>query len=64
MQGCAVDFLGLTALREGLRQAKAREPKGTRWRTFERLTAEHKAFISESLAGMARQLDILKERLG
>jgi hypothetical protein len=31
MQGCAIDFLGLTALREGLRQAKVREPKGMRW---------------------------------
>jgi hypothetical protein len=64
MQGCAIDFSGLTALREGLRQAKVREPKGMRWRTFECLTAAHKAFVSESLAGMARQLGMLKANLG
>jgi hypothetical protein len=64
MQGCAIDFLGRTALREGLRQAKVREPKGMRWRTFERLTAEHKAFVRESLAGMARQLEMLNANLG
>jgi hypothetical protein len=29
-----------------------------RWRTFERLAAEHDAFVSDSLAGMARRFGI------
>lgn len=40
------------------------KPKGMRWHTFERLTAEHEAFVGESLARMARRFDWLKRRLG
>lgn len=29
------------------------KPKGLHWRTFERLSAEHDAFVEQSLAGMA-----------
>jgi len=29
-----------------------------RWRTFERLTAEHEAFVGEALAPMTRWLGI------
>lgn len=39
------------------------KPKGMRWRTFQRLSAEHDTFVKESLAGMARRLGIMKERL-
>ncbi|MCI0400527.1 MAG: hypothetical protein L0Z68_04390 [Gammaproteobacteria bacterium] len=35
--------------------------KGMRWRTFERLTAEHDAFAEESLAGVSRRLGIKVE---
>jgi hypothetical protein len=38
------------------------KPNGMHWRTFERLTAQHDAFVQISLAGMAAWLDRLKER--
>jgi hypothetical protein len=34
------------------------KPKWMRWRTFQRLAAEHDAFIGESLGGMARPFGI------
>ncbi len=34
-----------------------------RWRTFERLTAEHEAFVGESLARTARWLGIVNATL-
>ncbi|MEA3275952.1 MAG: hypothetical protein U9Q81_11800 [Pseudomonadota bacterium] len=33
------------------------KPKGMHWNTFERLTAQHDAFVTVSLAGMAARLD-------
>jgi hypothetical protein len=33
------------------------------WRTFERLTAEHDAFVGVSLAGMAARLGLIERRL-
>ena len=36
-----------------------KKPKGMHWRTFERLSAEHDAFVAESLAGINQQLDRL-----
>ena len=39
------------------------KPKGMRWVTFERMTTKHESFVGKSLAGMARQLGILKARL-
>lgn len=37
-------------------------PKG-HWNTFERLTAQHDAFVQVSLAGMAARLNLLGESL-
>lgn len=34
------------------------KPKGMHWRTFDRLAAEHDAFVGESLAGVSRRLGI------
>lgn len=39
------------------------KPKGMHWRTFERLRAEHDAFVSTSLAGMAQRLGLFEDRL-
>ena len=37
----------------GILNGGGEKPKWMRWRTFERLAAEHNAFVGESLAGMA-----------
>jgi hypothetical protein len=37
---------------------KGDKPKWMRWRTFERLAAEHNAFVDESLARMALRFGI------
>lgn len=42
----------------GILNGSGLKPKGMHWRTFERLTAEHDAFVEESLAGMARRFGI------
>jgi hypothetical protein len=47
----------------GILNGEGTKPKGMRWRTFERLTAEHEAFVGKSLAGMARRLGLLQGRL-
>jgi hypothetical protein len=39
------------------------KPKGMHWRTFERLTAEHDAFVNASLVGMAQRLGLVTKRL-
>lgn len=39
------------------------KPKGMHWRTFKRLTAEHDAFVSVSLAGIAQRLGLFEDRL-
>lgn len=44
--------------RVGILNPSGGRPKGMRWRTFERLTAEHDAFVRKSLAGMARRFGI------
>jgi hypothetical protein len=44
------DRLGWQA---GILNFNGGKPKGMHWRTFERLTAEHDAFVGTSLAGMA-----------
>ena len=36
------------------------KPKGMHWRTFEKLSAEHDAFVDVSMAMMAEQLGLLK----
>ena len=39
------------------------KPKWMRWRTFQRLSAEHEAYVGASLAGVAQRLGILKKGL-
>lgn len=39
------------------------KPKGMHWRTYERLRAEHDAFVSASLTGMAKRLGLFENRL-
>jgi hypothetical protein len=39
------------------------KPKGMHWRTFERLKAEHDAFVNASLVGMAERLGMVNRRL-
>ena len=39
------------------------KPKGMHWNTFERLTAQHDAFVQVSLAGMAAKLNLLEDSL-
>lgn len=39
------------------------KPKGMHWRTFERLKAEHDAFVQVSLVGMAEQFGLLDRKL-
>jgi len=39
----------------GILNGEGLKPKGMHWRTFERLTAEHDAFVEQSLAGMVQR---------
>ena len=39
------------------------KPKGMHWKTFERLNAEHDAFVQVSLIGIAEKLNLLGESL-
>lgn len=45
----------------GILNGEGGKPKGMRWQTFERLTAEHDAFVGESLAGMARRFKLFDQ---
>ncbi len=53
---------GRTRIREklawepGILNGNGWKPKGMHWRTFERLTAEHDAFVQISLAGMVQRV--------
>lgn len=47
----------------GILNEPGSRPKGMHRRTYERLLAEHEAFVGVSLAGMARRLGILRGRL-
>ncbi len=47
----------------GIANPNGGKPKGMHWRTFERLTAEHDAFVGVSLAGMAARLGLIERRL-
>ena len=47
----------------GILNGNGWKPKGMHWRTFERLSAEHDAFVSASLAGMAKRLGLFENRL-
>jgi len=47
----------------GILNGNGWKPKGMHWSTFERLTAQHDAFVQVSLAGMAAKLNLLGESL-
>ena len=47
----------------GIANPRGGKPKSMHWRTFERLTAEHDAFVGVSLAGMAARLGLIARRL-
>lgn len=47
----------------GILNGEGGKPKGMHWQTFERLRAEHEAFVSASLAGMAQRLGLFENRL-
>lgn len=47
----------------GILNSNGWKPKGMHWRTFERLRAEHDAFVSVSLAAMAKRLGLFENRL-
>lgn len=43
----------------GILNFKGCKPKGMHWSTFERLEAEHDAFVAKAFAGIASRLDLL-----
>jgi hypothetical protein len=47
----------------GILNPNGGRPKGMHWRTFNRLTAEHDAFVGVSLAGMSARLGLIERRL-
>jgi hypothetical protein len=47
----------------GILNLNGGKPKGMHWRTFNRLTAEHDAFVGVSLAGMSARLGLIERRL-
>jgi len=47
----------------GILNGNGWKPKGMHWITYQRLTARHDAFMSESLAGMAQRLNLLGESI-
>ena len=47
----------------GILNGDGSKPKWMRWRTFQRLSTKHEAFVGASLAGLAQRLGILKEGL-
>lgn len=47
----------------GILNGPGGKPKDMQWRTYERLQARHEAFVGVSLAGMARKLGLLREKL-
>ena len=47
----------------GILNGDGSKPKWMRWRTFQRLSTKHGAFVGASLAGLAQRLGILKEGL-
>ena len=47
----------------GMLNGNGCKPKGMHWRTFQRLQAEHNAFVQASLAGMAQRLGLVNRRL-
>jgi hypothetical protein len=54
LTGCGRGWGGSRAMLNG----EGEKPKWMRWRIFDRLTAEHDAFVGESVAGMALRFGI------
>lgn len=48
----------------GILNPPGTKPKGMHWRTYQRLTIEHDAFVGESLAGMAKRFGMIEKTLG
>jgi len=44
----------------GILNGEGGKPKGMHWRTFERLRAEHGAYVNRSLLGMAQRFGLLR----
>jgi hypothetical protein len=49
--------------KRGILNGKGCKPKGMHWSTYQRLTAQHDAYVDVSLVGIARRLGILKNLL-
>jgi hypothetical protein len=47
----------------GILNGEGCKPKGMHWRTFERLRAEHDAFVHSSWMGMSERLGLMNRRL-
>ena len=47
----------------GILNGSGWKPKGMHWRTFERLRAEHDAYVMAALAGMGERLGLVERRL-
>ncbi len=47
----------------GIFNGPGQKPKGMHWHTYQRLLAQHDAFVSVSLAGMAKKLGLLRGQL-
>ena len=47
----------------GILNGNGFKPKGMHWRTYERLVVEHDAFVSVSLAGIAKKLGLMRAGL-
>jgi hypothetical protein len=47
----------------GILNSNGSKPKGMHWRTFERLKAEHDAFVGVALTGIVKQMGLMDRRL-
>ena len=47
----------------GILNGDGGKPKGMHWRTYERLKAQHDAYVEASLAGMAQRLGLIRRGL-
>jgi len=47
----------------GILNGNGWKPKGMHWNTFERLTAQHDAFVQISLGGITARLNLLGESI-
>jgi hypothetical protein len=45
----------------GILNPNGSKPKGMHWKTYQRLTSQHDAYVHVSLVGIVRRLDILKD---